>query len=159
MEEVSEPEMSNWQAHVFTINGRYCESDSDMPELISNSDTSSSEVESLDTSYRNYDEHLNLMLYNNITRSFSGTIAEYHPVEGSTEVDMDRCTKDAYSLDKAMRYGANIPLPEESTSVNSVFAVYKSVKTDVKDIHTCDQEVTNHLFIDQSLDHLERTHA
>ena len=76
--EVSESdEVSNWQAHVFTINSRGSDNDSDMPQLVSNSESSSSETESLDISYRQYDEYNNLMLFNKITRSFSGQLARY----------------------------------------------------------------------------------
>ena len=133
--EISDPEVS-WRAHVFTMNGRG-DTDSDMPELISNSD--SSDVESMDASYRKYDENNNLLLFNKITRPFSGQIAEYHRDEGSTEFASKMSTDDANSLDLARYYGASIPLPvEQITSVNSVYAVYESHGSH-KDIYTFGQ--------------------
>jgi len=134
--------MSSWHGHVFAVHGRSSGTDSDMPELVSNSDTSSSEVESLDISYRKYKAN-NLMLYNEITKPFSGQLAGYRQGKGSTALDIIS-TEDAECLEHARRYGAQIPIPvEESTSTNSVYSVYKSIQLADKEFHTFDQDVNN----------------
>jgi len=127
--DASDPEMSTWNAHVYMI--KQSGSDSDMPELISNTDTDSSEAESLDISYRKYNKESNLMLYNTITRPFSGHIAGYRQVEGSTGLDITSA-EEADCLDSARKYGAVIPYPvEDSYSFSSVYAVYQSTSDSI----------------------------
>jgi hypothetical protein len=94
----------------------------------------------VDISYRKYKAN-NLMLYNEITRPFSGQLAGYRQGKGSTDLDTIS-TEDAECLERARRYGAQIQLPvEESTSTNSVYAVYESVQSSDKDIYTFDKDV------------------
>ena len=152
--EVSDPEMSSWHGHVFTVRGRSSGTDSDMPELVSNSDSSSSEAESVDISYRKYKAN-NLMLYNEITRPFSGQLAGYRQGKGSTALDTIS-TEDAECLERARRYGAQIPLPvEESTSTNSVYVVYESIQSSDKELHTFDQDVNNVIPFSSTFDNSE----
>jgi hypothetical protein len=136
------------------------DSDSDMPELISNTDTDSSDAESLDISYRKYDKESNLMLYNTITRPFSGQTAGYRQVEGSTGLDITSA-EEAECLDRARRYGAVIPYSvEDSDSFRSVYAVHGSVPDSIdKDFQTHDPMVITNNHFHSSLESEVNGHA
>jgi hypothetical protein len=120
--EVSESELSNWKASVYSLHGRIItssvaqNSDSDsMPELISNSDSSSSDEESTSAGNKRTNNN-DISLFTRLTNKFLSQQDADQRAEGSSPPNKFVDQYLSSTIRAAIAYGAHIPASNSNLS-------------------------------------------